>query len=176
MVEAVSYPNLQEDWMIFPRFLSPSIQYFPFYFPPPTPSALDFMNLLNWRWWGACGTLSYWFAVGFGVVGNTSRSLGWTHEAFYLESPSTRKPAFSIDFFIMSLWKANAFTVWRAPLSLRRARPLTTFVIPWKPYCTAPCPDNSLDKGPRPGVSQLKLYFAMSKKCHSRLGMLWCHM
>lgn len=41
--------------------------------------------------------------------------------------------------------------------------PLTTFVIPWKPYCTAPCPDNSLDKGPRPGVSQLKLYFAMSK-------------
>lgn len=81
-----------------------------FHFPPPTPCSLDFMNLLNWRWRGACGTLCYWFAVGFSVVGNTSQSLGWTHEAFYLQSLSTGKPAFSMDFFIMSLWKANAFT------------------------------------------------------------------
>ena len=69
-----------------------------------------------------------------------------------------------MDFFIMSLWKANAFSVWKAPSSLRTARPLTTFVIPWKPYCTAPCPDNSLDKGPRPGISQLKLYFLLRQK------------
>lgn len=155
---------LMTGWFFSPCNLSlPLSSISLFYFPPPTPSALDFMNLLNWRWWGACGTLSYWFAVGFSVVGNTSQSLGWTHEAFYLESPSTGKPAFSMDFFIMSLWKANAFAVWRALPSLRSARPLTTFVIPWKPYCTAPCPDNSLDKGPRPGVSQLKLYFATSK-------------
>ena len=114
-------------------FLSPSLLYPAS--PPPfflfffislslTPSALDFMNLLNWCRWGACGTLSYWFAVGFGVVGNTSRSLGWTHEAFYLQSPSTGKSAFSIDFFIMSPWKANASTVWRAPTSPRSTRPL----------------------------------------------------
>lgn len=107
--------------------LSPSLAFslfFLFISLPLTPSALDFMNLLNWCRWGACGTLSYWFAVGFGVVGNTSRSLGWTHEAFYLQSPSTGKSAFSIDFFIMSPWKANASTVWRAPTSPRSTRPL----------------------------------------------------
>lgn len=68
------YINFPNDWVFF-FLLSPSIQFFPF-FPPLTPSALDFMNLLNWRWWGTCGTLSYWFAGGFSVVGNTSGSLG----------------------------------------------------------------------------------------------------
>lgn len=109
----------------FPLSLSSIFPFFFFFISLPlTPSALDFMNLLNWCRWGACGTLSYWFAVGFGVVGNTSRSLGWTHEAFYLQSPSTGKSAFSIDFFIMSPWKANASTVWRAPTSPRSTRPL----------------------------------------------------
>lgn len=45
------------------------------------------------------------------MAGNTSASPGWTHEAFSLPSPSVQESAFSMDFFIMSLWKANALAV-----------------------------------------------------------------
>lgn len=88
--------------------------------------------------------------------------------------PAVGKPAFSIDFFIMSLWKDNAFTVWKALTSLGSARPLTTFVIPWKPYCTE-----------TPALIMLliwttsmsaKALFCKVKKCHIGLRMLSCHM
>lgn len=45
------------------------------------------------------------------MAGNTSASPGWTHEAFSLPSPSVQESAFSMDFFIMSPWKANALAV-----------------------------------------------------------------